>query len=459
MNKELLRQLIRVDELVEISRIKLESTHEEEDCTESVSLSLLTESARLCIDEVRRAIIDGRMNALPTKDAYIDKTIEIYTTSSQNHLRKVINATGITLHTNLGRALLAKEAAYAAYNAAVNYTNLEYDIEKGVRGTRYSHVEELICSLVGAEAALVVNNNAAAVMLALHAVSGGKSKNKNMLISRGELVEIGGSFRIPAVMEISGVSLNEVGTTNRTRLKDYEDSIDENTCAILKVHNSNFVIEGFTESTSLEELAALAKSSGIPLIFDMGSGELDRLHSCADIICFSGDKLLGGPQAGIIAGKSEYIEKVKNDQLLRTLRVDKMTIAALEATLKLLVEKRMEAIPTLAMLDADICELNEKAQRFKEMVEKTAGDKVRAVVIQTTTEAGGGTMPCVEYDDVCVSIEIEGCDVDEISRRLRTNGCTPIVGRISDDKYLMSVRTMTVADMTEAALIIGEEFA
>ncbi len=296
---------------------------------------------------------------------------------NQPHLRKVINGTGVVLHTNLGRARLSQMVSESMKEICGSYSNLEYDLETGERGTRYEHVEQLLTFLTGSEAALVVNNNAAAVYLVLNSVANGKE----VIVSRGELVEIGGAFRVPEIMTASGCRLVEVGTTNKTHESDYEENINENTGALLKVHTSNYKIIGFTDEVSLEQMKAVGEKHGLPLIYDLGSGLLVDLkaygigdeptvRSCleqrADIVCFSGDKLLGGPQAGIIVGKAEYINRMKKNHLLRALRIDKLTLTALEFTLRqyLTPEAAVVQIPTLKMITEPLENLKKKRSYY-----------------------------------------------------------------------------------------------
>ena len=333
-NRHKLRNLPKIDELV----MRLERLHE------VYGKDMVTTSCREIIDEMRSTLLSGGdCDVAPqaVEIAVENKLQAIYAP----HLHSVINATGVVLHTNLGRAVLSERAARAAYMAARSYSNLEYDIEKGARGSRYSHIEKLLCRLTGAESAMVVNNNAAAVMLILSTMA----KGHEVVCSRGELVEIGGAFRVPEIMAQSGGTLVEVGTTNKTHLSDYVNAVNENTGAFLKVHTSNFKVVGFTEEVSLEDMVRVGHERNIPVIYDLGSGlmcDLSDLGICdepkvleamktgVDVLSFSGDKLLGGPQAGIIVGKKEYIDRMKKNPLTRAFRVDKMTFAALEETLR-----------------------------------------------------------------------------------------------------------------------------
>ncbi len=339
---------------------------------------LIRDAAQKIVEELRRQILDEQA-CLPDLniDAVASRVSARVAQMARPSLRKVINVTGTLLHTNLGRAPLCSEALQAINEVAQGYSNLEYDLEAGQRGKRFTHVEELICRLTGGEAATVVNNNAGAVMLALAALAGGQSA----IVSRGELIEIGGSFRIPDIMAASGVKLVEVGTTNKTHLKDYASAIDKETALILKVHTSNYRILGFTEAVSGEELAELAHQQEIPVLEDLGSGLLmdltpyglpreptvrEALKTGIDLVTFSGDKLLGGPQAGIIVGNHDVIDKLRKHPMARALRIDKLTLAALEATLRLYLDpqKALQQIPTLRMLSLPAEELQRRCDKL-----------------------------------------------------------------------------------------------
>ncbi|NNJ33273.1 L-seryl-tRNA(Sec) selenium transferase [Lacrimispora defluvii] len=385
---------------------------------------------------------------------------------NQPHLRKVINGTGVVLHTNLGRARLSQMVSENMKEICGSYSNLEYDLETGERGTRYEHVEQLLTFLTGSEAALVVNNNAAAVYLVLNSVANGKE----VIVSRGELVEIGGAFRVPEIMTASGCRLVEVGTTNKTHESDYEENINENTGALLKVHTSNYKIIGFTDEVSLERMKEVGKKHGLPLIYDLGSGLLVDLkaygigdeptvRSCleqnADIVCFSGDKLLGGPQAGIIVGKAEYINRMKKNHLLRALRIDKLTLTALEFTLRqyLTPEMAVQQIPTLKMITEPLENLKKKAELLHGLLVKRPD--VQYEVTETTGQIGGGSMPGVNLSSYAVSISMEHISADMLERMLRNNS-VPIISRIYKNKVLLDVRTMSEEDLFEAAEFLNK---
>lgn len=441
MNKELLRSLPKVDDMV-MKCTDFFKNDEKKDELMKVDPSFLTHSVRKVIDGLRHEILEEKLNIMPSDEDIIVLVEKELMQAEDFNLKKVINGTGITLHTNLGRAPLCREAVEQMTLVASGYSNLEYDLKSGGRGERYSHFEKLVTDLTGTEAALAVNNNAAAVMLVLHALGYGK----NMVISRGELVEIGGSFRIPAVMEVSGVTLREVGTTNKTRMSDYQEGINADTAALLKVHTSNFIIQGFTESVSVSELKQVSEAYDIPVIYDLGSGDLASFEevSKADVICFSGDKLLGGPQAGIICGKKKYIDKIKKDSLLRALRLDKMTIAALEATLKKYAQSKEDEIPTNVMLNLTKEELEKKYEALFQKMALRMQDRgaFRVSMIETTTEVGGGSKPGVILDDICMGFDLEEYTAGELATAFRMNEPVPVIGRIHDDMFMISLRTV-----------------
>lgn len=367
------------------------------------------------------------------------------------NLRKVINGSGTILHTNLGRAIISKKHANYLSEVVTNYSNLEYNLEEGKRGERYSHFEKLICKITGAEAAMAVNNNAAAVMLVLSSMA----KEKEVIVSRGELVEIGGKFRIPDVMKSSNAHLVEVGTTNKTHLEDYSDAITENTGALLKVHTSNFKILGFTESVSLEELSKLSKEKDIPIIEDIGSGVLidlskyglkyeptvqDSIKAGVDVVSFSGDKLLGGPQAGIIVGKKKYIDKMKKNPLTRAFRIDKFTATVLEMIFHeyLNEENAIKNIPVLSLITKDIKEIEESAKKLYEKLSNLK-DAADIKVEDTLSQIGGGSLPTEKIKSKCISIVPKNISTASLEEQLRLNE-NPVVARISDDKLIIDMR-------------------
>jgi L-seryl-tRNA(Ser) seleniumtransferase len=360
-------------------------------------------------------------------------------------LRRVINATGVIIHTNLGRAPLPAKALERVQEVARGYSNLEYDISAGARGSRQDHVAESLRRLTGADAALVVNNNAAAVMLALAALAEGRE----VLVSRGELIEIGDGFRIPDVLVRSGARLREVGTTNRTRAADYAEAIGPETAVVLRVHQSNFRVVGFTERPTLPELAQVAQSHKIPLVDDLGSGALvdvgdeptarASIAAGADLVCFSGDKLLGGPQAGIVVGRTDLVERLRRHPLQRALRADKLTLAALETTLRLALESPDE-IPVLHMLREPAESVRTRAQRLARLV---GGD-----VEETVARAGGGSLPLAELPSFACAIE------ENLATPLRL-GDPPVVGIVRDGRLLLDCRTLTAAEIDEAAAAVA----
>lgn len=378
---------------------------------------------------------------------------------STNNLRSVINGTGVVVHTNLGRSPLADAAEDAIHTVSAGYSNLEFDLERGERGTRYAHVEGLVCELTGAEAALVVNNNAAAVMLALSSLA----QNREVIVSRGELVEIGGSFRIPDVMRQSGAKLVEVGTTNRTHVRDFLSAITDATALLLKVHTSNFAIVGFTAEASVAELSSLGHETGIPVMLDAGSGCLvdlspygiggeptirHYLDAGADVVTFSGDKLLGGPQAGLIAGKRQFIEPMKRHPLLRALRMDKLNLAALEATLRLYRDERraLASIPTLRMLTMSGEELVRRAGMISRRLRKALPDSITFVTHPGESSAGGGSFPLLQLPTTLIEIRIAGWlphQIEEALRRVKV----PVIGRIHRDRFLLDARTIMDRDL------------
>ncbi|MDR2891891.1 MAG: L-seryl-tRNA(Sec) selenium transferase [Deltaproteobacteria bacterium] len=383
---------------------------------------------------------------------------------SRPHFRRVLNATGVVIHTNLGRSRLAEEAVEAVAEAAAWYSNLEFNLESGERGSRYSHVEELLCSLTGAEAALVVNNNAAAVLLVLDTLC----KGREVIVSRGELVEIGGSFRIPEVMSKSGCILREVGASNRAHLRDYREAINGQTAALMKVHTSNYRVIGFHSEVGLEELKALGQDTNLPLIVDLGSGNLCDFAAAglfqspqlaqlsrdeprvqkvvadgADIVTFSGDKVLGGPQAGIIVGSKAYVEQIKKNALNRALRIDKMTLAALEATLRLYCEPELarRRVPTLRMICAPQEELLQKARNLARKLRTRLGAAAKISVRPGTSLIGGGSFPERHLPTSLVTVEAAEGGAKNLRERLLKSD-PPLVARIEDDKLCLDVRTL-----------------
>ena len=385
-------------------------------------------------------------------------------------LCKVINATGVVLHTNLGRAPLCTDALYNIVNIAEGYSNLEFDVETGKRGSRYEHLKEMTCLLTGAEDIVVVNNNAAAVLLSLETLSHGKET----IVSRGELVEIGGEFRIPDVMSKSGAILKEVGTTNRTRISDYESAINENTGLILKVHTSNFKIVGFSEDVSINELVSLGKKHGIPVVYDLGSGCLLDLHrygittepvigevlaSGIDIVTISGDKLLGGPQAGIILGKKEYIATIRKNPLNRALRIDKLSLASLEATLSQYLRTEdfiTSNIITLKYLTRTAEEIKKSAKALSKRMQTIKNKALNISIIKGVSFAGGGTLPDHEIETYLVAISHASISSEIIATKMRTFSI-PVIARVANDELLFDLRTIEKEDF--ATIVVALENA
>lgn len=437
----LLRQIPSVDELLSRQRLR--------DLQARVGHALLVEVTRRVLQALRLSISTGNL-----RDVSAEALEELILAEAQAatgfSLQPLINATGVILHTNLGRAPLAREALEHLVQAAGGYSNLEYDLERGERGKRDLHTNQLFGRLLGCERALVVNNNAAAVLLALNSLAEGAE----VIVSRGELIEIGGSFRIPDVCAKSGAVLREVGTTNRTRAGDYAAAINERTHILLRVHPSNFRIVGFTERPRLEELAELAHHHGLLLMEDLGSGSLVDLSACgvedelpaglslqagADVVTFSGDKLLGGPQAGILVGKSEPLERIRRNPLFRALRVDKLTIAALEATVSLYLQGRLDSIPALRMMRLSKEEIALRAARLAETIRATPG--FHAELRDGESLIGGGSTPGQTLATCLIAVrhlQWSAAKLDEMLRHRKP----PIIGRIEQDEFVMDLRTV-----------------
>ena len=375
-------------------------------------------------------------------------------------LRRVINATGVVLHTNLGRSVLSERAALAAYDAATGYSNLEYDLRSGTRGSRYDHAVPLLRELTGAEDALVVNNCAGATLLALAAVVASKgSEAPEVIVSRGQLIEIGGGFRIPEVLALSGARLREIGTTNRTRFSDYENAVNEDTGAVLWVHPSNFALVGFTESVGVKDLTSL----GLPLIADVGSGALtslgeeprvqEALRDGADIAVFSGDKLLGGPQAGIAVGASRWVSAMRRHPLARALRADKLCLAALEATLNSYLEGTAEQnLPTLSMIRTPASEVEERATKLAEDLRRNVPG-LEVDVTPSVARSGGGTLPT--YEIPSFAVRLGGTDPEHLASELRSAD-PPVVGRVREGRLWLDIRTLLPGDEEAVIVALGD---
>jgi L-seryl-tRNA(Ser) seleniumtransferase len=404
-----------------------------------------TAAIRETLDRLRLEIVAGGVPETSERAVAAAASLVL----SGRGLRRVVNATGVVLHTNLGRSVLSERAAAAVAEAARNYSNLEYDLASGTRGSRYDHAVPLLKELTGAEDALVVNNCAGATLLALSALVAGAPDSPEVIVSRGQLIEIGGGFRIPEVLALSGARLREVGTTNRTRLSDYEGAINENTRAILWVHPSNFEIRGFTESVGIAELASL----GLPVVADVGSGALvpvgdepqaqSAVREGAELVVFSGDKLLGGPQAGIAVGSSRLVSAMRRHPLVRALRADKLCLTALEATLNAYLEgTATEELPALRMLCAPVSKVEERARRLAEVLALAAPD-LEVDAAPSVARSGGGTLPTHEIPSFAV--RLGGTDAGSLAERLR-RADPPVVGRVHDGRLWLDLRTLLPGD-------------
>lgn len=460
MNSSLLKKLPKIDVLLSAPEMRV--------LFERYPYAIVKETVQEYIAKLRSDALADRISSMPSIgdiSAAVSKKLEngdIYS------LKRVINATGVVLHTNLGRAPLGREVAQHVADVAAGYCTLEYDVEKGERGSRYSHVEKLLCDITGAEAAMVVNNNAGAVFLILNTLA----KEKKVAVSRGELVEIGGSFRVPEIMSQSGAELIEVGTTNKTHPEDYAKAIENGAEVLLKVHTSNFKMLGFTESVDIPELSAIAKPSGALVLYDLGAGFLfpaehigineeghvvgKCLSQGADIVCFSGDKLLGSSQAGVIVGRKELVDRIKKNHLTRMLRIDKLCLAALEMTLKYSVSPDLakKSIPALEEISMTEGECRNKAAELAAGL-KTSCHGIIADVVQTKDEAGGGSLPGVEIDSAAVEIVVPGISAAVLEEKLRKRS-VPIITRVSRDSVLISPRTLRENDAEEIISALAE---
>lgn len=415
----------------------------------------VADTLRAALQTLRGEVMAGRLNHLPDfeSEAFAKGLSEKIELARQHSLKSAINATGIVIHTNLGRARLAPEALAAMQAVGADHSNLELDLETGKRGSRYAHVEHLICEIADAEAAMVVNNCAAAVLLSLMATAQGRK----VVASRGELIEIGGAFRLPDVIRQSGAILREVGATNKTRAKDYAEAIDPDTAVLLKSHTSNYQIVGFTHAPGRQELAALAKTTGTILMEDLGSGVLvdlapyglhnepvvsEVLKSGVDIVMFSGDKLLGGPQCGIIAGRAELIRRLKTHPLSRAVRIDKLSLAALEATLRLYRAPYdpFQRVPVLRAISQSIDDVRARADRLAAVLIASGFDD--AHVLPSEAFVGGGSLPQQHLQSYAVSVGVSPFTPDALSAALR-KARRPVIGLIRNDRFLMDVRTLT----------------
>lgn len=447
--QRLLRLLPGVDLILEHSKT--------EPFLESIPKSVLLSSVRSVIEDLRSAVLEARDDITEpdlSGSSILHLVIHKVKGEMKPNLEHVINATGVVIHTNLGRSLLSENVTRNMADIACNYSNLEFDLSKGERGTRYSCVEDLLCEITGAEAAMAVNNNAGAVLLCLDTLS----KGKKAIVSRGELIEIGGSFRIPDVMSKSGAILHEVGTTNRTHPRDYENAIENDTGLLLKVHTSNYSVVGFTAEVSLDELVSLGKKYGLPVMEDLGSGTFidfsrygmikeptvqESVRAGVNVITFSGDKLLGGPQAGIIVGSRDILDTIRANPLTRALRIDKLTLAALESTLRLYRDEAsaVAEIPTLRMLTLPVGQIENRARQLADMLGHTAGACLEVELIDCFSRVGGGSLPMLDLPSKCVGVRVHGMSPNAVERHMRGNA-PPVIGRLEEDLFMMDLRTI-----------------
>lgn len=464
--QQLLRQLPKVDKLLADERIIEQMNGQPR--------RVVVAAVQQAIEETRRGVLEGTIEVV-TAESVLARVLALIEEQSRPTPRRVINATGIIVNTGLGRSLLSDRAVKRLVEAATMHSALEVDVETGERGHRDLHIAHLICRLTGAEMATVVNNNAGAVLIALNELASGKE----VIVSRGELVEIGGSFRIPDVMAKSGAKLVEVGTTNKTRVSDYEKAINENTALLLKVHTSNFRVVGFTESASVQELVELGARYKIPVMEDLGSGAFvdvsrygiaaeplvqESVAAGVDVVTFSGDKLLGGPQAGLIAGKKHAVNRIRRNPLYRALRCDKLTIAALEGTLRAYFdpEQAVREIPTLQAIAASVEELKRRAKRVVRLLTTDdAGRKTQDVEVtieKGVSQVGGGALPTEYLPTRLVALRPKQISVDELSRRLRI-GEPSVFARIQNDALLLDMRTVREGELKELAEAVRRALA
>jgi len=460
---ELLRSLPKVDECI----LKLS---QDQECAE-LPIRIVKNVIQKTIEDTRQAILGESSEPIPaSEEDWLNLFKERLRRKNSPKLKRVINCTGVVIHTNLGRSVLSTSATECLSRAAQFYSNLEFNLETGKRGSRYSLVEEILCELTGAEAALVVNNNAAAVLIALDTLA----KGREAIVSRGQLVEIGGSFRIPDVMAKSGATLVEVGATNRTHLHDYAGAITENTALLMRVHTSNFRIIGFTKEVSADDMVALARKNDLMTMEDLGSGSLidfsqygfpkeptvqEIVKAGVDVVTFSGDKLLGGPQAGIIVGKKYVIEKIKKNPLNRALRIDKFTLASLEAILREYYdqEKALQRVPTLQMLTVSSEEIKKKAQRLSRKLRRGIGAAAQINIIKTTSKVGGGALPDLNLPSWGVMLAPVTMSINQLEKKLRVLP-SPVIGRVESEQYLLDLRTVQDRDIDLLVEELGEVF-
>lgn len=451
LREQLLRKIPSVDEILSRSEIAdLLKTHPRAVVVAAIRNGLARLRSEILNKEKLSDLEDG-LFSFEHLNPLFQREIEL---QIQPQLRRVINATGVVIHTNLGRSPLHPSALQHMMDVARNYSNLEYDLDLGERGSRYSHVEGILCRLSGAESAMVVNNNAGAVLLALNTLA----EVKEVIVSRGELVEIGGAFRIPDVMKRSGALLREVGTTNRTYISDYQKAIGPQTALLLKVHTSNFRVMGFTSDTSLQELVQLGRQHHLPVMNDLGSGCFldltqyglekeptvqEAIKTDVDVVTFSGDKLLGGPQAGIILGKKNFLDQIKINPLTRALRIDKLTLAALESTLLLYLdeERAMEEIPTLQMLKVNLSILKKRGRRLLKRLSETIKKRTEIALRKDISQVGGGALPLQELPTIVLALKPIDFSVNSLEESLRKVE-PPIISRISKDELILDMRTV-----------------
>lgn len=460
--KELLRSIPKVDEFLAWVEGQVDAPK-----------AFVKAAVQEILTEERRAIIRGEKRHAEDlkKEVLIPKFKSRLAEKQTPNFRSVVNATGVIIHTNMGRSLLPEEAMADLDRVGKRYSNLEFDLATGKRGSRYSLVEDLLCELTGAEAGLVVNNNAAAVLLVLDTLA----KEREVIVSRGQLVEIGGSFRIPEVMEKSGGRLVEVGATNRTHLQDYEEAITESTALLLKVHMSNYRIIGFTSEVPLRDMVELGARHNLPVMEDLGSGSLvdlttyglereptvqDAIREGVDVVTFSGDKLLGGPQAGLIVGSKKIIEKIKANPLNRALRIDKFTLAGLESIFRLYFdeEKARKVIPTLALMGTPVEEVEERARRLLTMVQAKLSPYCALEIVPVQSRVGGGAMPEQGLESRALSLSPFSMKMSELESGLRKSSL-PVIGRVENDRMLLDMRTVRDDELEAMAGSITRVFA
>lgn len=458
-----LRQLPSVDELLQEPSIREKA--------QTLPRWAVIEAIREVLERRRRMIAKGQSGStpsdLPSRTVLVSEAQQIAVRLSRPALRRLINATGVVIHTNLGRAPLAEVAIERVVEVARGYSNLEYDLERGDRGSRQEHVEQLLCRLTGAEAALAVNNNAAAVLLAINTLAEGKE----VIVSRGELVEIGDSFRIPDIMCRAGGILREVGTTNRTYLRDYEDAVGAASAIILKVHTSNFRIQGFTSQVPVTELAGLGEKTGLPVVEDVGSGALldlsqlglskepmpsESIRAGADLVTFSGDKLLGGPQAGLIVGKQLLVARLRRNPLARAIRIDKLSLAALEATLRLYLDEGQAVahVPVLRALVMPLQEIERRAGYLRDRIAALASSHLEVSIIEGSSEVGGGALPLEAIPTRLVAVQGVVLSAPVLEGRLRWTD-PPVMVRIKDDRIVLDPRTISDDELDALANLVA----